>query len=747
MNPSISLDEAIRIAAGVEAKIVKHRGVAYALSRIGRAELGGDPESVSNNEIYVGLTPEATQRRKALEQELEADLKEIPGLLISFSQPIATRVDELLSGVKAEIAVKLYGEDLDVLAEKGAEIQTLLQGVTGATGVALEQIAGEAQLVVRADRDAVAQQGLSVGEVMDAVANAVGGESLGEVVDGDRRFDIYLRVAAAYRRDPEAIERLIFTTPSGARVPLGRVAQVGVEEGPPLVSHEKGRRRVVVQCNVRGRDLGGFVDEGKRLLDQKVLPSLPAGYVLEWGGQFENQQRAQRRLSIVVPLAIFLIFVLLVLSFDAVRPALLILMNVPFSLIGGVFALFVTGQYLSVPSSIGFIAVFGVAMLNGVVLVSCITQLQRGGKSSREAAVTGALLRMRPVLMTACVATLGLVPLLLSTGIGSEVQRPLATVVVSGRLGAATRVAEKEREVATLDYVWRRREILTDAKRAFVSLLGARRTLALARETRAIAADLQRVATERYNVAAIPQMEVLKTDVNLAGADTNVKVAEKNATVALKALHALLGNVDLPTEKFSGDLAANFSPPTLEALRADVANSHPLLEGVRRARESAELQLEQARAERFPDTELEVTVGRDGENDSLAQAGIAVPLPLFNRNQGKVAAAEVKIRQAELKLRATENDLVRRLGEAYRELMTAQARVSAYGAEILPKAQTTLELTTEGYRQGKFGYLDVLDAQRTLAEAKLSYATALSELNLAAAELEKLAGVRLEAAK
>ncbi|MBI3272828.1 MAG: TolC family protein [Planctomycetes bacterium] len=320
-------------------------------------------------------------------------------------------------------------------------------------------------------------------------------------------------------------------------------------------------------------------------------------------------------------------------------------------------------------------------------------------------------------------------------------------VVVGGRIGAASAVAEKERQLAAIAYVWRRREVLTEAKRAFVNLLSTRRALELAKETRAIAADFNRVATERYNVAAIPQMEVLKSDVYLAGADIDVRVAEKNAVTAQQALHALLGDAQLAADRFEGELSARFTPPALAALGAEAGAGHPLVEAARRARESAELQLEQARAERMPDPEVEVMVGRDGDNDSLAQVGLAVPLPLFNRNQGRIAAAEAKIRQADFKLRATENDLRRQLGEAHREFVAAQERARAYGDEMLPKAQISLELTTEGYRQGKFGYLDVLDAQRTLAEAKLSYATALADLNLAAADLEKLAGMRLEAVK
>jgi cobalt-zinc-cadmium resistance protein CzcA len=432
MNPSISLDEAVRISTRLEAMVVKHPEVSYAISNIGRAELGGDPEGVSNNEIMVGLKPEAIHLRKEVTEALDAEIGKVPGILLNFSQPIATRVDELLSGVKAEVAIKLFGDELDVLARKGAEIEALVRSIPGATDVQLEQVGGETQLVVKADRDAVARRGLNVADVMDLVSTAVGGETVGQVLDGDRRYDIYMRLDAAHRRNAEEIQSLLLKTPSGARVPLAQVASVLPEEGPPVVNREHARREVVVQCNVRGRDLGGFVEEGRRLLDRQIASSLPPGYSIQWGGQFENQQRAQRTLMIVVPLAILMIFVLLVMSFGSARSAALIILNVPFSLIGGVIALFVSGQYLSVPSSIGFIAVFGVAVLNGVVLVAYIRQLRSEGLPVAEAAVKGALLRIRPGLMTALVAILGLVPLILSRGIGSEVQRPLASVVIGG---------------------------------------------------------------------------------------------------------------------------------------------------------------------------------------------------------------------------------------------------------------------------------------------------------------------------
>jgi len=434
MNPSISLPESKRIGARLEKRLLRYPEVTYALSQIGRAELGGDPEPISNNEIFVGLKPQSewttARTREELIRILDADLSEHPGLLLNFSQPIATRVDELLSGIKAQIAIKLFGEDLAVLEEKGAEIEAVVRQVAGASDVQLEQISGEAQLVVRADRDALARHGLNVADVMEIVSTAVGGEAVTQVIEGQKRFDVYLRMAYEHRRDPDAIGRLWIATPAGARVLVSEVADIRLVEGPPTVSREDAQRRVVVQCNVRGRDMGGFVEEARQAVRDRV--QLPPGYFVTWGGQFENQQRAQATLVVVVPVCLGLIFLLLHLSFGSVKNALLIIMNVPFALIGGIFALAITGQYLSVPSSVGFIALFGVAVLNGVVMVSYFNQLVRDGLTLDAAVERGAMLRLRPVMMTATVASLGLIPLLLSTGIGSEVQRPLATVVVGG---------------------------------------------------------------------------------------------------------------------------------------------------------------------------------------------------------------------------------------------------------------------------------------------------------------------------
>ena len=357
-----------------------------------------------------------------------------PGLLFSFSQPIATRVDELLSGVKAQLAVKLFGPNLDVLAQKGQEIETFMKTVDGARDVAMEQVVGEAQLVVSPDRDQLARYGIPVSQVMDLVADAIGGVSAGQVISGNERYDIYIRLAQEFRDSTEAISGIVLQAPNGGWVRLRDVASVEIISGPPQIRRDDVQRRVVIQANVEGRDMGGLVAELEKRIPEAV--ELPPGYSVVFGGQFENQRRAQERLIIVVPLSLCLIFLLLFFAFGSVGQSFLIMVNVPLALIGGIFSLFLTGQFLSVPGSIGFIALFGVAVLNGVVMVNAINQNVLGGMEPVDAVYQGALSRLRPVLMTALIAALGLIPMLLSTGVGSEVQRPLATVVVGGLLSS-----------------------------------------------------------------------------------------------------------------------------------------------------------------------------------------------------------------------------------------------------------------------------------------------------------------------
>ena len=432
--PSASLDEAITVAKKTEKVLLEFPEVELALSQIGRAEKG-EPEEVNNIETYVKLKPMESWRsgldKETLVEQIDQRLeKTVPGVLFSSGQPIQMRVDELISGTRAMLAIKIYGEDLNRLSRSAEQIRTVLGTMEGATDLQVETVTGKPSLNIRVNREAAARYGLNVDDVLGTVRTGLGGEVVSHILDGVKRFDVLVRFDEQSRDDVEKISAVPIRTQSGALVPLGKVADVSLSSGLARVRRENLSRYIVIQCNVVGRDLGGFVSEAQQKIAQQV--KLPSGYYMDWGGQFENQRRAMRTLSIVVPITIFLIFVLLYTAFNSVKYALLIISNVPFSIIGGIIALLISGQYLSVPSAIGFITVFGVAMLNGVVLVSYLVQLRNQGMELDEVVRKGCLLRLRPVLMTATVAILGLVPLLVSRGVGAEVQRPLAAVVVGG---------------------------------------------------------------------------------------------------------------------------------------------------------------------------------------------------------------------------------------------------------------------------------------------------------------------------
>ncbi len=438
LAPSTSLDTALQVSPKLEAMLMEFPEVTYALSRIGRAEIGGDPEPVNNIEIFIGLKPvsewTSASNRYELQEKMQEKLERHPGLLFNFSQPIATRVDELLSGVRAQLAIKLFGPDLGTLMEKGQAIEQVVKAVPGARDVAMEQIEGEAQLVIRPKRQQLSRYGLSVGDAMTLVRDGLGGAEAGQIINGNERYDVYVRLDKRFRNSPEAIADLRLQSPTGAWVRLGDVADIAIESGPPQIRRDDVQRRVVIQANVQGRDMGSVVAEIYQKIREQV--DLPPGYSVDIGGQFENQRRAQKRLSMVVPLSLALIALLLYFAFQSVGQALLILVNVPLAVIGGVFSLYLSGQYLSVPSSIGFITLFGVAVLNGVVMVESINQRIAGGLSLQEAVFNGAVSRLRPVLMTALTSALGLIPMLMSKGVGAEIQKPLASVIVGGLITA-----------------------------------------------------------------------------------------------------------------------------------------------------------------------------------------------------------------------------------------------------------------------------------------------------------------------
>jgi len=355
---------------------------------------------------------------------------DIPGMVASFSQPIQCRIDELVAGTRAQVIVKLFGDDLTVLKRKAGEIARVLSQVRGAEDLAEEKVAGQPYLTVSVDRDRIARYGVNAADVLDLIETAVGGKSVSQVYLENQVIDIAIRVPEDRRRSVEALSSLLVDAPNGARLPLSQLASVDVQEGPVQISREDGRRRIGVEMNVAGRDIGSFVAEAQARLKREV--SLPPGYYLTWGGQFENQQQAMRRLGVIAPAVAGLIFVLLLATFGSVRAAGLILFNLPFALAGGVFALWLSGLYLSVPASVGFIVLFGVAVLNGVVLISSVAQFRAEGMPAGEAVIAGCDSRLRPVLMTAAIAIFSLLPMVFATGPGAEVQRPLAVVVIGG---------------------------------------------------------------------------------------------------------------------------------------------------------------------------------------------------------------------------------------------------------------------------------------------------------------------------
>jgi cobalt-zinc-cadmium resistance protein CzcA len=434
MAPSISLTESTRITMIAERRLLTIPEVREAVTRIGRGEVGAHTDPINSAEMYVLLKPETDWRegvdQEAIEDAVRDRLANLPGVLVNLTQPIEMTVDELLEGVRAELAIKLFGEDLGLLKQKADEIAGVVGEVRGAADTQVDQVSGTPQLVIRVDRQAIARYGINVEDVQRVIRAAVGGEVAGQVFEGIRRFDILVRYAPEARHTPEAIRNILIAGPDGLRIPLEQLAHIEEVIGPRQITREDSQRFISVQCNVVGRDMGTFVEEARAAIDRNV--ALPPGYLVTWGGQFRLQQEANKRLGLVVPATLVIIFLLLFSSFHSLRNALLIFLNIPLALVGGVIGLWLGGENLSVPASVGFIALFGIALENGMVLITCLNQLVRDGVPIDDASVRGACLRLRPVLMTTVTTALGLIPLLLSHGTGSEVQRPLAIVVIGG---------------------------------------------------------------------------------------------------------------------------------------------------------------------------------------------------------------------------------------------------------------------------------------------------------------------------
>jgi heavy metal efflux system protein len=435
-HPSIALDQSIEIEKTVQRALLEFPEVRMVVSKIGRSELGNDPQDVNVSDPVVSLSPVETWTTAAtkpkLDDAIRRRLEHIRGASFLLTQPIQQRVDEFLSGVRSEATVKIIGEDLDILRNTAQEIHTIMSSIRGIKDTRVEQLFGQAYVTIDINRAKIGRYGINVSEIRDIITTAIGEEPATEIYEGQRRFHLIVRYAEQYRDSIEDLRNLLLTASDGALIPLGDLATIELREGPAVISREGLQRRIYIGFNTLGRDIESIVAEAQQKIQQQIR--LPAGYHVVWGGSFENMQHAMARLKVIVPITIGLIFLLLYTSFNSLRYAALIILNLPFALVGGILALWITGEYLSVPASVGFINLFGVAVLNGIVLVSYIVKLREDGEQGDQAIINGCLLRLRPVLMTALVALLALIPLALAHGIGSEVQRPLAVVVIGGLL-------------------------------------------------------------------------------------------------------------------------------------------------------------------------------------------------------------------------------------------------------------------------------------------------------------------------
>ena len=440
MAPSISLEKATNIVKELSSIAKKHKEVKEVVSRIGRPEAGSHPHPVNYGEIQIELYPELifdkNTSKKQLVETLRTEMNKIPGINLNFTQPIQNSFDELISGIKSQLAIKIYGPDTNRLQSIAQEIHHKIENIKGLTDLSVEQSFGQPQVQVIADRKACARHGVSVDDLLEMVEYAIGGENIGEVFFNNRKFSINLRYQEKFRNDPESIGNMLISTSNNSLIQLRQIAEIKKVIGPIQINRENNQRRWVVQGNIKDRDIGSTLEDIKKAISGNI--TLPVGYSIEYGGQFENQQRAMFKLFIIVPIAIASVFILLWLSFASLKSALIIFMMVPLSMIGGVLGLIVMKLYLSVPASIGFIALFGMAMLDGMVMINCFNNLKEKGLSTEETINQGCEDRLPAILMTTVTTLLGLLPLLISNGIGSEVQRPLASVVVFGLMSSTT---------------------------------------------------------------------------------------------------------------------------------------------------------------------------------------------------------------------------------------------------------------------------------------------------------------------
>lgn len=435
MSPSISLDESKKIVSIFEKRLMKqYSEVKEVVSRIGRGEVGAHADPVNSAEVFVSLKPQSEWQTAKTPEELYSSMshyfENFPGAKFNFTQPIAAAVDELLTGTKAELAIKLFGEDMETLKNKAKEIEGVIGSIKGAQDIQTDQVSGTPQLKIKINRAKIARFGVNVSDIQELIKTAIGGVLVGQIFEGVKRFDIQVRFGYEYRKNKEAIKNILVRVNDKLKIPLSDLTDIEEIVGPRQISRELGQRFITIQTNVRGIDIGSFVEQAKKAIDKEVV--LPSGYFLKWGGQYQLQEEANKRLLIVIPVTILFVLLMLYLNFNSFGSTILILLIIPLSLVGGAISLWVFDQNLSVPASVGFIALFGIALENGMVLVTYLNELIRKGVELDKACIEGAILRLRPVIMTALTTGLGLIPLLLSTGTGSEIQKPLATVVLGG---------------------------------------------------------------------------------------------------------------------------------------------------------------------------------------------------------------------------------------------------------------------------------------------------------------------------
>lgn len=434
MPPGTSLERSAMVAQMVQKRLMQFEELETVIGKTGQTGIAIEARGVEKTGFVGSLKPRSQWKNARTREELFGKMREavedIPGIAYGFSQPIQCRIDELVAGTRAQVIVKIFGDDSEILKQKAVEISEVLSGVEGATDLVTEVVAGQPYVSIKVDRNRIARYGLNASDVLNVIEIAMGGKPASEIHQESKVFDLVLRLPSRTRNSAESLSEIMIDSKQGYSIPLSQVADIAVEEGPAQISRDNAQRRMAIELNVQGRDIGGFVTDAQKQITEKI--KLPTGYYLEWGGQFENQKAAMQRLAVITPVIISVILLLLFISFNSLGLAGLVLITLPFALVGGIFALHLTGTYLSVPASVGFIVLFGVAVLNGVVLVSCILQLRSSGMDTEEAVFTACKNRLRPILMTASITIFSLIPMILATGPGSEVQKPLAIIVVGG---------------------------------------------------------------------------------------------------------------------------------------------------------------------------------------------------------------------------------------------------------------------------------------------------------------------------